>query len=231
MLETNKLVEIKRGQEGKGLLIEQDGYLFIDKSTLTVNESTDIDNNKWVVPYPFIVSAVFQKYGIENANGRIYPEHILRRQVELYLKKIEDRRAYGECNHPSDSVIDLERISMNIIELHWEGNTLVGKLEIVCSEGFRRFGICSTKGDLIANLLLNKLKIGVSSRGVGSVNQKYGKMIVGDDFELICWDVVSDPSTPGSWIAKNKESLQVYIENTETRDVLFDKIDQIMSIL
>ena len=94
------------------------------------------------------------------------------------------------CNHPAESTIDLGRISHNIIELHWEGRTLVGEMELNLSKGFVKHGICSTLGDTVANLLLNGYKIGVSSRGVGSVEQKLGVYTVGDDFELICWDVV-----------------------------------------
>lgn len=100
------------------------------------------------------------------------------------------------CNHPAESTIDLGRISHNITELHWEGRTLVGQMELNLSKGFVEQGICSTLGDTCANLLLNGYKIGVSSRGVGSVEQKLGQYIVGDDFELICWDLVSSPSTP-----------------------------------
>ena len=100
------------------------------------------------------------------------------------------------CNHPSDSTIDLGRISHNIIECHWEGNTLMGQLELNLSKGFVKHGICSTLGDTCANLLLNGYKIGISSRGVGSVEQKLGQYVVGDDLELISWDLVATPSTP-----------------------------------
>lgn len=217
-----KIQEIKAGQTGKGLLIERDaGYISMSEgknktlveSYKKLNESGD---GSFHCPYPFIVSAVFQKFGIENANGRIYPEHILKKQVELYQKRINERYAYGELNHPSDSTIDLGRIAMNITELHWEGHTLVGELEIITSKGFRETGICSTIGDQAANLLLNGLKIGVSSRGLGSVETKMGKLIVQDDFEIICWDVVSDPSTPGAFISDNINNLRQYVENKES---------------
>lgn len=129
------------------------------------------------------------------------------------------------CNHPDDSVIDLGRVCMNIIELHWENHTLVGKLEIITSEAFRKTGLICCLGDTVANLLLSGLKIGVSSRAVGSVEQKFGKMIVGDDLELICWDVVSDPSTPGSFIATDEKDLQVYVENVDKKsEKLFENL-------
>lgn len=147
----------------------------------------------WNVPTPFIVDAVFQKSGIKNANGRIYPDNVLKKQIEIYQQRIVEKRALGELNHPAESTIDLGRISHNIIELHWEGNTVVGKLELHLSRGFIKHGIVSTMGDMAANLLLSGYKIGVSSRGVGSVEQKLGQYIVGDDFELICWDIVRRP--------------------------------------
>ena len=135
------------------------------------------------------------------------------------------------CNHPSDSTIDLGRVSHNIIELHWEGKTLVGKLEFNISEGFRRHGICSTLGDTCALLVLNGYKIGVSSRGVGSVEQRLGQTIVGDDFELICWDIVSDPSTPGAYIGDGEE-LQQYVENKNgKKKIVSEKINKINEIL
>ena len=138
------------------------------------------------------------------------------------------------CNHQSESTIDLGRISHNIIELHWEGHTLVGKMELNISEGYRRSGICSTLGDTAANLLLNGYKIGVSSRGVGSVEQKLGQYIVGDDFELICWDLVSDPSTPNAWLGRDQDELQPYIESDQTtssKNSLNEKISKIKGLL
>lgn len=137
------------------------------------------------------------------------------------------------CNHPAESTIDLSRISHNIIELHWEGRTLVGQMEINTTEGFRKQGIVSSRGDEVANLLINGYKIGVSSRGVGSVEQKLGQYIVGDDFELICWDVVSDPSTPGAWVGQAEE-LQQYVETNTTKNEkpsINEKISKIKNIL
>ena len=230
-MKKNDLVEIKKNNVGKGLLIENDGYMSIsDKQTQYIKES--LGNGEWHCPYPFVVDAVFQKFGIKNANGRIYPEGILKKQVALYQQRIQEKRALGECNHPSDSTIDLGRISHNIIELHWEGRTLVGKLELNVTQGFVKHGIASSFGDTIANLLLNGYKIGVSSRGVGSVEQKMGQYIVGDDFELICWDVVADPSTPNAYIGSSREELQPYMESVERgSSTLNEKMNKIKDIL
>lgn len=228
------LVEIKKNNIGTGLLIEQDGYASLPKSVIKEHMSSE----DWHVPYPFVVDAVFQKYGVKNANGRIYPKEVLMSQVEKYQDLIRQHLALGECNHPDSSTIDLGRVSHNIIELHWEGCTLVGKLELNLSQGFVKHGICSTLGDTVANLLLNGYKIGVSSRGVGSVEQKMGQYIVGTDFDLICWDIVSSPSTPNAYIG-TREELEQYIESenkqgtivNESDDTVKEKISQIRKIL
>ena len=228
-MEKKELSEIKKGKYVYGLLIENDGYISLDDNK-QIKEG--IENNGWMIPKPFIVKAVFQKYGIKNANGRIYPEDVLRKQVELYQQKINERRAIGELNHPEDSTINLSRVSHNIIELHWVNHTLVGEMELNITEGFRKYGIITSKGDEAANLLLNGYKIGVSSRGVGSVEQRLGQTIVGNDFELICWDIVSDPSTPQAYIG-SEEELQSYVEQKEAvvSPSLNEKISKIKEIL
>ncbi len=225
------LVEIKKGEFGTGLLIENDGYISMTESAHNKKIYESVSDGEWNVPYPFVVDAVFQKFDIKNANGRVYPERVLKKQVEVYQQKIAEHRAYGELNHPAESTIDLGRISHNIIELHWEGKTLVGKLELNISEGFRKLGIVSTMGDMAANHLLNGYKIGVSSRGVGSVEQKLGQTIVGEDFELICWDIVSDPSTPGAYIGRKEELTQYVEEKSNEKKAVNEKLDKINRIL
>ena len=212
-----QLTEVKKGHIGSGLLLENDGYVSLDdKENRLIKES--LENGTQELPNPFILSAVFQKFGIENANGRIYPEDILKREVAKYQKAIEERRAYGELNHPESSCIDLGRVAINILELHWEGHTLVGKLEIPISEGFRKLGVVSTCADMAAQWLISGLKIGVSSRGLGSVKQEFGKLVVGDDYEIVCWDVVAQPSTPGAWMDTDPGKLQQYMESEEKKD-------------
>ena len=230
-MDRKNLVEIHKGESGTGLLIEHDGYISIEcgdnkKLFEEINSNTDDDFH---CPRHFIVSAVFQKYGVENANGRIYPEHVLKKEVERYMAKINEKRAIGELNHPSESVIDLSRVAMNIIELHWEGRTLVGKLELLTSPGFRKYGIISNQADQTANLLLSGIKIGVSSRGLGTVTNKMGVLYVSDDYEIVCWDIVSDPSTPQAWITPEDNIPQQYIESVENNDSkskLFEKLDK-----
>ena len=209
-MDKKDLVEIKRGQTGTGLLIEHDGYI---SSEIGNNRKLFEDINSksmegdFYCPYPFIVSAVLQRYGAENANGRIYPEAILKREVDRYQEKIRERRALAELNHPAESVIDLSRVAINIAETWWEGNTLCGKVEIITSPGFRKHGIISCQGDQTANLLLSGYKIGLSSRGLGSVTNKMGVLYVGDDYELVGFDVVSDPSTSHAWFSPVGEDI------------------------
>ena len=233
-MDRSNLVEIKKGQTGTGLLLEHDGYIYLDcgnnrqlfESYKKMNESNE--DGQFHCPFPFIVNAVFQKYGIENANGRIYPEHILKREVEKYQAMIRDKSAIGELNHPAESVIDLSRVAMNIIELHWEGQTLVGQLEILVSEAFRRYGIICCQADNAAHLLLRGIKIGVSSRGLGTVTQKMGVLYVADDYEIVCWDIVSCPSTPGAYISFNSNELQQYIESNDSvksKNKIFERLE------
>lgn len=363
----NTLKEIKTGKTGFGLLIENDGYISMNEGrnkelfeSHKLNESFD---GEFHCPYPFVVSAVFQKYGVKNANGRIYPEEVLKKEVEKYQQAIVERRAYGECytsdamvltskgwasiadvkegdevltlntetntieiqpvlrkierehtghllhlksehihdtvtpehgfpvylndkfhkfytaneiftmtpeeqgdlyipgldyntyikdievtshpyhgtvmcievpnhtwyvkqnnkchwtkncNHPDSTAIDVGRICLNITELHWEGRTLVGQMEIPITEAFRRTGAITCLADQVAHFLLNGLKLGVSSRGIGNVEQKYGSTIV-TDYELICWDLVSQPSTSGAWIGSDLTELKPYMES-ETKE-------------
>ena len=404
----NTLNEIKAGETGYGLLVENDGYISMNEGknkelyeSYKLNESIGDEFN---CPYPFIVNAVFQKFGVKNANGRIYPEEVLKKEVEKYQQAITERRAYGECytpdaevcicfdinhadenyennnhkidlnyckfipiedvhvgdivvswriqdekelqyqtldvvkrkieryhegkiitlkndkihdtvtplheyplirknennilsfegfftaqdikdknikdfeslgipssdfhcdtltknqdglimlcdietseeyykgkvycietdshvwmvkqngkihwtkncNHPDSTAIDVGRICLNITELHWEGRTLVGQMEIPITEAFRRTGTITCLADQVAHFLLRGLKLGVSSRGIGNVEQKYGSTIV-TDYELICWDLVSQPSTPGAWIGNGLEELKPYMES-EAKD-------------
>lgn len=220
---------LKRGESGWGGLIEHDaGYISPDepRNQPFINEIKKLDGgNKLAIVEPLIVYVVLQKYGILNRNGRIYPESVLKKQVNLYQEAIRERRAVGELDHPESSIIAGDRISHNIIETWWEGQTLMGKMEILMTPGFINYGIVSTKGDEVANLLRNRIKIGVSSRGVGSLKEgKNGEQIVQDDFEIICWDVVTAPSTPDAWIGRSAEEVKPYVENVEGKKPIINEI-------
>jgi hypothetical protein len=238
MKNLNELKVIKRGCSGTGVLIEHDaGFISPDepRNQPFINEIKKLDSgNRLAIVEPLIVYVVLQKYGILNRNGRIYPEAILKSQDKLYQQAIRERRAVGELDHPESSVIAGDRISHNITETWWENQTLMGKMEILMTPGFINYGIVSTKGDEVANLLRNRIKIGVSSRGVGSLKEgRNGEQIVQDDFEIICWDVVTAPSTPDAWIGRNIEEMRPYVENTEIKkplikENLLDDLDKFL---
>lgn len=225
--------EVKAGESGSGLLIERDGHIIANSDTVKqINE--DIGSNKqFVIPDHFVVSAVFQKYGIKNANGRIYPEDVLRREVDRYIKeRVETRCAVGSLDHPSSSALSGHDISHNILNLNWEGRTLVGEMELHLSPGFRRYGVCSTSGDLVACMLIDNLLVGVSSRALGSVEKRFDALYVGDDLDLVCWDVVLEPSTSSAYIKRTREELTPYIESrSKSGDSLMERIKKVDSIL
>jgi len=229
------MIEVLKGNElnKKGLLIEYDaGYISPQDNKHFINEINKLTRGDSIIEEPLVVYAVMQKYGIENKNERVYPENILRKEAENYLVLIKEKRAMGEADHPESSIVAISRVSHNVVELWWEGNVLMGKLEILMSPGFVNQGIISCEGDQVANLLRKGLKIGVSSRGVGSLKKENGKNIVQDDFELICWDVVTSPSTPGSWIYSeepNREQQMSEATDTKDKDLLIDSLDNFLS--
>ena len=228
-MDKKQIVEIKKGNVGSGLLLENDGYMSLDMPENKILKESINDFKSGMaheLPHPFVVSAVFQKFGIQNANGRIYPEKILKREVEKYQQAIKERRSFGCLNHPDSSDLDLERICLLITELHWVGHTLVGKMEIPISEGFRRYGICSELADTLAQWIISGLRVGVSSRALGGVQQIGGSLVVDDSLELICWDAVGQPSTPGANIDVSEEGLAPFIESVDNTDKKVIKEDK-----
>lgn len=132
-------------------------------------------------------------------------------------------------DHPESSVISNSRVSHEIKKIWWEGKTLVGTIEIIMSPGFINQGIISCEGDQIANMLRKGIRVGVSSRGVGSLEEVAGKLLVQDDFELICWDIVTSPSTPGSYMFSNSSDAQPFMESTKKkRQSIIDKLNQFL---
>jgi len=198
----------------KGLLIEWDaGYISPNETRnheILQESKSMLDHSK-----PFEFYAVLQKYGIPNRNGRIYTEKVLKRESENYKKAIQKGTALSELNHPESSLIDLDRVSHLITDVWWEGNVLMGKVKLLTSPGFHERGIISCKGDTAANYLRQGVTLGISSRGVGSLVKKGEQNEVQDDFELICFDLVSSPSTPGAYLFSNPEDRGNYDENLE----------------
>jgi hypothetical protein len=198
---------------GKGILIEYDAGYINPKS----QNNQYIMESKNFLDYskPFEFYAVLQKYNTPNRNGRVYPERILKREVENYKKMIEKGTSLSELNHPESSLIDLDRVSHLITEVWWDGPVLLGKLKLLTSPGFHERGVVSTKGDLAANYLRQGVTLGISSRGVGSLKKVGETNEVQDDFELICFDLVSSPSTPGAYLFLNRDDRMKYEENLD----------------
>lgn len=227
---------LKAGQKGSGILIESDaGY--IDPSDVRnrpfITEIQKLSEGAAaagkVMVEPLVLFVILQKYDVMNKNGRIYPKHVLMREANNYQKLIDARSATGESDHPESSIISNDRISHEIKKIWWEGHTLVGEIEIVMSPGFINLGIISCEGDRIANYLRKGIRVGVSSRGVGSLDEIGGKLIVQDDFELICWDIVTSPSTPGAYMFAKASEAQPFMESEEKKKpLLIDKLNNFL---
>jgi len=197
---------------GRGIIVEYDAGIINPneyRNSQVLKESYgQLDHSK-----PFIFYATLQKYGVPNRNGRIYPEKILKREAERYKDMINKGMSISELNHPESSLIDLDRVAHLITEVWWEDNVLMGKIKLLTTPGFHERGIVSSKGDIAANMMRQGVTMGVSSRGVGSLVKKGEQNEVQEDFELICFDLVSSPSTPGAYLYLNKEDRPNYEEN------------------
>ena len=174
----------------KTLLID---YTSFDVSPQMIIESEQQNNGR------VIVTGVLQRAGAKNQNGRVYPRDILQREVTEYKKvQIAERRALGELDHPESSVVNLSNASHNILDVWWKGDDVIGKVEV----------LSTPSGNILKELLKSGIKLGISSRGLGSVRQvNEDTVAVQDDFELVCWDFVSNPSTHGAFMAPMNESI------------------------
>jgi len=139
-----------------------------------------------------IVSGVLQRAEAKNQNGRVYPKKILMREVKKYSEtNIKENRALGELDHPDSSVINLRNVSHNVLGVDWKGNDVVGTVEI----------LPTPSGNILKQLLGAGIRLGISSRGLGSVEEISENTVeVQEDFELIGWDFVSNPSTQGAFM-------------------------------
>ena len=199
---------------GKGILVEWDAGIInpneVRNSDVIKESYGQLEHSK-----PFVFYATLQKYGVPNRNGRVYPEKILKREAEKYQEIIKRGMSISELNHPESSLIDLDRVSHLITDMWWEGNVLMGKVKLLTSPGFHERGVVTSKGDVAANLMRQGVTMGVSSRGVGSLVKQGEQNEVQGDFELICFDLVSSPSTPGAYLYLNKEDRPTYEEKLE----------------
>jgi hypothetical protein len=137
-----------------------------------------------------MLTGIMQKADQENGNGRVYSRKILEREIENYQKIIEDRRALGELDHPDDSVVNLKNASHMVMKMWWDNNNVMGKVKV----------LDTPSGNILKSLVRSGVKLGISSRGLGSTRKQGGKTIVEEDFQLICFDFVQEPSTPGAFM-------------------------------
>jgi hypothetical protein len=209
---------------GHGILIEYDaGHVSPEDNKQIIREAKEMDFSQDLILY-----AVLQKYDTPNKNGRIYPEVLLKRENEKYQTLIKKGGALNELNHPSSSLIDLDRVTHSILETWWDGKILMGKIKLFTSPGWRKMGIVSTKGDQAAMLIMNGATLGISSRGVGSLKNIKGQNIVQEDFELVCFDLVSSPSTPGAYVFADPSEREQYQESEEKKPTLDDRMMKLM---
>jgi hypothetical protein len=214
-------------KDGRKLLIEYDaGHVSPEDNKKIISEMKNMDFSQDLILY-----AVLQKYDTPNKNGRIYPEFILKRENEKYQSLIKKGGALNELNHPSSSLIDLDRVSHSILETWWDGKILMGKIKLFTSPGWKKMGIVSTKGDQAAMLIMNGATLGISSRGVGSLKNVKGENIVQEDFELVCFDLVSSPSTPGAYVFSDPSDREQYQESIKEKLPVDDKIMRLMGKL
>ncbi len=144
-----------------------------------------------------IVEGILASAEVKNGNGRYYSKDLWEREIDKYQELVKDNRAMGELDHPESSVINLKNVSHNIKDMWWDGDNVMGKIEI----------LPTPSGNILKALIDNGITVGVSSRGMGSLKQMGEVMEVQDDFELLCWDFVSTPSNPGSYMHLVKEGL------------------------
>ncbi len=144
-----------------------------------------------------IVEGILASAEVKNGNGRYYSKDLWEREINKYKELVKENRAMGELDHPESSIINLKNVSHNIKDIWWDNNHVMGKLEI----------LPTPSGNILKALIDNGITVGVSSRGMDSLKQMGEVMEVQDDFDLLCWDFVSTPSNPGSYMNLVNEGL------------------------
>ena len=153
----------------------------------------------------------------QNGNGRVYPVEVLKREIANYQKIIKDNRATGELDHPDDSVINLKNVSHIVVECWWQGKDVMGKIKV----------LDTPSGRILKDLINAGVKLGISSRGLGSVQESMGKTVVQEDFQLICFDIVSEPSTPDAYVYPDKGFKKPVRFSTKLREQKENNIDNL----
>ena len=144
------------------------------------------------------LSGIMQRVDEQNGNGRVYPKSVLMREVKNYMKVVKENRACGELDHPEDAVVNLKNASHIVKDLWWEGNDLKGKVQV----------LSTPSGKILESLVNDGVTLGISSRALGSVHESAGKTIVEDDLQLICFDIVSEPSTQGAFMQLSESKIK-----------------------
>ena len=183
-----------------------------DVSTDKINESISENNGK------LIVKGVLQRAESKNQNGRVYPRDVLLKEVSKYLQEqVTERRALGELDHPESSVVNLNNASHNVIEMHWDGDDLLGTVEVLSTPA----------GNILKELFKSGIKLGISSRGLGSVETikeddqgEEDTVEVQPDFELIAFDFVSNPSTQGAFMRPVNEGVEKQKPETKIESII-----------
>lgn len=189
----------------KTLLTE---YYPLKLTPQAINEAINSSNGL------FKVRGIFQKANAKNGNGRKYPKEILLREANKYIENsINQNTSLGELDHPDSSIINLSNASHKVTRLWWDNDDLMGELEI----------LTTPSGNIAKELLKCGVTVGISSRGMGSVKQLGETVEVQDDFELLCFDLVSTPSTPGAYLSKINEGKQISNSNK------YDRINEIIT--
>ena len=192
----------------KKLLTE---WLAFDYSKEMIEESKKQNGGK------IVLKGILQKADTLNQNGRIYPQPILEREIRNYQKFIEENRALGECDHPDSSVVELKNASHIVREAFMDGDVCYGSVEL----------LDTPSGKILQSLVESGVTLGISSRGVGSTKSEGDHQIVQDDFQLICWDFVSEPSTPGAFMMR--EGREVSENDLNKHFTRSDRIDRIFN--
>jgi hypothetical protein len=195
----------------KELLIER-----INNFTLTpqmLQESVKQNNGR------LVVQGVVQRADAKNGNGRVYPKDTLEREIQKYKDTyIKENRALGELDHPESPIINLKNACHNVKDVWWDGDDVVAKIEI----------LPTPSGNILKALLIAGITVGISSRGMGSVKQIGETVEVQDDFELLCWDFVSTPSTQGAFMEVMNESKQYTQPNSKKLDKINELVTEIL---
>jgi hypothetical protein len=164
-----------------------------------------------------VMKGILQKADTLNQNGRVYPSIILERELRNYQKFIKENRALGECDHPESSVVELQNASHVIREAWMENGIVYGQVEL----------LDTPKGKILQSLVESGITLGISSRGVGSTKQEGDRQVVQDDFQLICWDFVSEPSTPGAFMMREGKLVESREINRQFNKT--DRIDRVFN--